>query len=82
MNQVKDASTSAARSIKLEFMLLVTQWSQNDEFSYLNLGSNFRSEIIFKPYFDMWLSLRCHIIIDSSSFDVTHQLLIVFSLQV
>ena len=37
----------------------------------LSTGSNFRSERIFKSCSDMWPSLRCHIIVDSSPFDAT-----------
>ena len=52
--------------------LLVTQCAQNGKFTDLSPESNFRSERIFKPYFDMWTRLRCHIIVDLSSFDATH----------
>ena len=55
--------------------LLVTQCSQNGKFTDLSYGNNFCSERIFKPYSDMWPSLRCHIIVDSSPFDATHALI-------
>ena len=52
--------------------LLVTQCSQNGKFTDLSPRSNCCSKRIFKPCSDMWLSLRCHIVVDSSPFDATH----------
>ena len=52
--------------------LLVTQCLQNGKLTDLSLGSNFHSKRIFKLWSDMWLSLRCHIIVDYSLFDTTH----------
>ena len=53
---------------------LTTQCSQNDKSTDLSLRSNFHSKRISKPCSDMWLSLRCHIIVDSSPFDATYTL--------
>ena len=47
------------------YYLLITQCSQNGKLIVLSLRSNFWLERIFKPFSDMWPSLRCHIIVNS-----------------
>ena len=54
------------------YYLLIIQYSQNNKLTNLSPGSNFRSVRTFKPCSDMWPSLRCHVIVDSSPFDATH----------
>jgi len=46
--------------------LLITQCSQKGTVTFVSPWSNFLLERIFKPFFDMWPSFLCHIIVFSS----------------
>jgi hypothetical protein len=46
--------------------LLITQCSQKGTVTFVSPWSNFLLERIFKPFFNMWPSFWCHVIVFSS----------------